>query len=77
MTEIKRDITQAEGEYLKHWRDPRTYCIAMPKEKVRDDLVDAGFLEWVPSTGWNGNNNYAITEAGRAYMAERFERWRT
>lgn len=62
------NLTPAERATLGMYR-PDTYCIDLPLRKERESLVTKGLIEWVPGQAWGGRHTYAITDAGRAAVA--------
>lgn len=62
-----RELTIQEFNILGLF-EANTRSIWLPHTVSRNNLVKAGYLEWVPSV-FGGECDYAITAAGRAALA--------
>ncbi|WP_342152399.1 hypothetical protein [Methylorubrum sp. SB2] len=60
-------LTPDAEAYLRLYK-PSTYGIALPPA-VAKELVEAGFVEWLPGPAWGGTL-YGLTEAGAIFQDE-------
>lgn len=61
-------VTNGMVAILKLYR-PETYGIDLQHGQTRQNLVDAGFIEWVPPAGW-ASSTWAITEKGKQWLVD-------